>query len=544
MSLSRGQRGLRWEILVSLGILMFSGVVFMGITALRSAEQTILVQKMESLSQVTRSLQMTLTEWRQEEEWGIGGLPVFVERIADGMRLDSLVLVDTSGRIIASTRQGDAGSSSSDPYLKKALDLRRLISPYDVTGRIPTSADGTWSFSAPLYFEGRVAGAFAASFPTQDLGVTLRLQRKIVYSFAILDALVILGFGIWLIGRVAIAPMVRISQGARALADGDYASRVDVRGPREIVMLAESFNEMAAEIEASVRQRDEHLKALERANRDLINAQNEVIRYEKLASVGRLAAGVAHEIGNPLSAILGYASILLRQEEDPETVQYLTHIERETERIQRIISGLLEFSRPHETKIEAVDVSELIASTVELVSPQKMFKEIAIDVDINRGLPAVRGDRYQLQQALVNILVNGAQAMGEKGRMTIVTGTRILQKGEGSAPRRRASDRGDADYAAMRRRSEDAPSLAEGDTVVTISVCDSGPGIPEEIVEQVFDPFFTTKDPGEGTGLGLSITFGILQAHGGRLRVGNRQGGGTEVVMDLPVVEGGRRGPE
>lgn len=549
-SLSRGQRGLRWEILVSLGILMFSGVVFMGAMALRSAEQTILVQKMGSLIHVTRSLQSVLTQWHREDGWDLDSLPALIDRTAEGMRLDSLVLVDADGRIIGNTRQEGLGSRSSDPYLTRALELRRMISPVDVTGKVPTSADGTWSFSAPLFFGEGIGGAFLASFSTRDLGVTLRLHRKIVYSFAFLDALVILGFGIWLIGRVAIEPMVRISQGARSLADGDYAARVIVKGPREIVQLAESFNDMAGRIEASVKQREEHLRALEKANRDLLSAQAEMVRYEKLASVGRLAAGVAHEIGNPLSAILGYAAILLREEKDPETVQYLQHIEGETERIQRIIRGLLDFSRPQETRIEPIDVNALVGSAIDLVSPQKIFRDVTFEVDLARDLPAVRGDRYQLQQALINVLINGAQAMEGTGEMAVATSVRTMEMGERAGSKRRVSDRGDVDYASMRRRSEEQPLISGGDTVVVIAIGDTGPGIPEEVVERVFDPFFTTKDPGEGTGLGLSITFGIVQAHGGALRVGNREGDGAEVLIYLPVMddvgekENGGRGEE
>jgi signal transduction histidine kinase len=521
---------------MSLGILMFSGVLFMGATALKSAEQTILALKMESLTQVTKSLQTVLGQWALDGYWDLERLPALMDRTAEGMKLDSFILVDGNGVIIGSTRQVGLGSRSSDPYLARALDRRRMISPHEVTGRIPDSAEGTWSFAAPVFIRGKMAGAFLASFPTQDLGVTLRLHRKIVYSFALLDALVILGFGIWLIGRVAIGPMVRISEGAKALAGGDYSSRVDVKGPKEIVQLAQSFNEMAARIEESAAQREDHLDALEKANLDLRSAQREMIRYEKLASVGELAAGVAHEIGNPLSAILGYASILLREEKDPEAVQYLEHIERETERIQRIISGLLDFSRPHETRIKPIDVNGLIESTVDLISPQKIFKEIVLERDMVPDLPVVRGDHYQLQQALINILLNGAQAMGGRGRMIVGTSTRLLDRDEGVAARRRASDRGDVDYAAM-RRSGDQRSLSEGDRVVTVSIIDHGPGIPEEIAERVFDPFFTTKDPGEGTGLGLSITFGIIQAHGGMLRIRNREGSGAEILVDLPVFQ-------
>ena len=295
---------------------------------------------------------------------------------------------------------------------------------------------------------------------------------------------------------------------------------------------------MAERIESALMQRDDNLKALEVANRELKAAQMEMVRHEKLASVGRLSAGIAHEIGNPLSAILGYASILIREEENRERVQYLEYIEKETERIQRIISGLLEFARPQESKIGDLDVNELVRSTLDLISPQDVFRDVDVVLELDEDIPPVRGDRYQLQQGLINILLNGAQAMDGRGSLVVSTTVRTLESGEGVASRRRSTDRSDMDYAALRRSTDPLPYIRAGDRVVTVSVRDSGPGISPEIMERIFDPFFTTKDPGRGTGLGLSITFGIVQAHGGRLRVSAGKGGGAEMAIDLPAAVG------
>ncbi len=537
----RRQRGLRSEILVSLGLIMFTGVLFMGATALRAAEKTILLQKLESLTQVTRAIQIGLTGW-----WGRDGaypeLQAVLDQAAPGMGISSFKVSDGKGRVVAGLRNQELGLSR-DPHLLRALATGSLVVPGEVTGTLPDAPRGSWTFAAPVFKEGVRVGAFAVSYPLENLGIVLNFHRKVIYTFALIDGLVIVLFGGWLIGRVAIRPMVRISEGAAALAGGDYDTRVPVQGPKEVAALAKAFNAMAEKVQGAVRQQEEHLTALERINWELTTTQREMVRVEKLASVGQLAAGIAHEIGNPLSAILGYASILQREEKDPESEQYLGHIVKETERIQRIIGGLVEFSRPRETRLEDVAVNTLVRAAVDLVAPQKVLRGVAIRVSPAPEDPLISGDGHQLQQVLINILINAGQAMDGEGELDIVIRLRSLLPEEVTVPRRRASDlrRRRAsdpqheDYVAMRRSTPEAPALHEGDQVVAITVRDTGPGIAADALGRIFDPFFTTKGTGAGTGLGLAIAHGIVEAHGGRLWAENPEGGGARFTILLPL---------
>ena len=159
--------------------------------------------------------------------------------------------------------------------------------------------------------------------------------------------------------------------------------------------------------------------------------------------------------------------------------------------------------------------------------------------------PLVNGDSHQLQQILINILINAAQAMDGDGRLEVRTESTVLEPGEGTVPRRRAADFRrratdplNEDFATMRSSFPDAPLLKEGDRAVAISIRDTGRGIPSEIADRIFDPFFTTKGPGEGTGLGLSIAHGIIEAHGGRIWVENPEEGGAMFRMLLPMPNG------
>jgi signal transduction histidine kinase len=524
---------------------MFSGVLFMGVTALKSAERAVFLQEIGSLDRISRSIQLSLSARFSEvpaspEE--IRNLRQYLSQTAVAVGLTGFRMVDSSGRIVASLRSEEHGSGTSDPVLMKALEKGTIVRQNEVTGYLPDKPEGSWVIAAPVFRKGTKVGAFSITYPLEDMAILLRLHRKVIFTFALVDGIFIVLFGGWLIGRVAVTPLLKISRGARALADGDYSTRVQIRGPREVEALAYSFNEMADRIQEEVRKQDEQRAALERANRELKQAQREIIRVEKMASVGHLAAGIAHEIGNPLAAVLGYAAILQKETDDPEAREYLGHIERETTRIQRIISGLLEFSRPREIQVQALDMNSLARETVDLVTPQRIFREVTVEMALAEGVLEVNGDRHQIQQAMVNLLINAAQAMEGSGKLWITTESRILSAGEGGVPRRRATDHQrrratdpeNVDFAVVRNSFPDLPELREGDPVVAVTIRDSGPGIPQEILGRVFDPFFTTKTTGEGTGLGLSITYGIMEAHGGALWAGNSEDGGAEFTILLP----------
>ncbi len=536
----RGGRGLRWEILVSLGLIMFSGVLFMGVTALKAAERAIFLQKVESLAQVTRSLQMGMAvQWEKEPS---EDLQYFVTQTAAAVGVAGLKVADTSGRLVAGLRGQEVGTLTRDPFLLKALKTGSIVRQSEIEGGVPESIPGSWVFAAPVFRDGVQLGAFSISYSLEDLDVILGVHRKIIFTFALLDGIFIVLFGGWFIGRIVVSPLVKISRGAQALAAGDYDARVRIRGPREVETLASSFNEMADRIQDEVQKKESHLAALERANVELKQAQREIVRVEKMASVGQLAAGIAHEIGNPLAAVLGYAGILQKETSDPETSLYLDHIERETARIQRIISGLLEFSRPREIHVQTLDMGGLIRETMELVTLQPIFKDLQVEMTLSEGELNVSGDRHQIQQALVNLLINAAQAMEGSGDLGLVAQSRALAPREGGIPRRRASDHRrrrasdpqDEDFSAVREALPQVPVLREGDRVVAVTIRDSGPGIEPEVMGRIFDPFFTTKATGEGTGLGLSIAYGIVEAHGGVLWAGNRDGGGAEFTILFP----------
>ena len=281
-----------------------------------------------------------------------------------------------------------------------------------------------------------------------------------------------------------------------------------------------------------------------------------MIRSEKLASIGRLAAGVAHEVGNPTGAILGYLDLLSKgympKEEEREI---LKRAENEAERIRRIVRDLLDFSRPSRGGEEEVDVNAVIANALSLLSHQKKVREqVRVVTEFQEDLPKWKGDPHQLQQVMINLLLNAGDAMtspnmatmGREKKLRVATRSlppeRTPELTE-AFPRRRKEDSPKVDYSLLRARGASPVSLpSEVLSFVRVEVEDTGPGIPKEAIGKIFDPFYSTKPPGEGTGLGLAICLRILESYGGRLLVQSQEGEGATFIILLPIFNSLHRG--
>jgi hypothetical protein len=296
---------------------------------------------------------------------------------------------------------------------------------------------------------------------------------------------------------------------------------------------------------------EEYISSLEKVNRKLRLAQDEIIRSEKLASIGRLAAGVAHEVGNPTGAILGYLDLLSKGGlAEAEKADVLKRAESEAERIRRIVRELLEFSRPSPRLEEGVDVNEVIDRALSLLSHQKkVWEQIHVVREFQGDLPCWKGNPHHLQQVMINLLLNAADALVSTdaaqtpGEKKIRITTRALSPEEladsfGPARRRRKEDAPGRDSSLFRIPRESHPvSPQEVSSILQVEVEDTGPGIPAEALGRIFEPFYSTKPAGEGTGLGLAICMGILESYGGKISVQSESGKGTRFTILLPIYE-------
>ncbi|HKK27642.1 MAG TPA: ATP-binding protein [Gemmatimonadota bacterium] len=354
------------------------------------------------------------------------------------------------------------------------------------------------------------------------------------------EVAVLLLFGDYLLRALFLEPLERMVQDAERIAEGDHEHRIEVESPDELRRLARSMNRMAGRLIDNQRMLAQNVRSLDETNRALTEARNELVQAEKLASVGRLAAGLAHEIGNPLNSVLAYADVARRRGAAEEWVEGLVH---EANRIDRIVAGLLDYARPKSGPPTRVDAHEIVRETVRLLETQGRFKGIRVEVEDGGRIPTVRVNPDQLQQVLVNLLLNASDALeaGDGEWIGVSTALRAHrgEPGDGFVPRRK-DDPEEVDYSHLRRfRSHPAevprPHFDEGQPLVVIEVRDDGPGVPEDQLERVFDPFFTTKEPGRGTGLGLAVSARLVYRMGGMIEAVNRAGGGTAFTVSLPA---------
>jgi two-component system NtrC family sensor kinase len=295
------------------------------------------------------------------------------------------------------------------------------------------------------------------------------------------------------------------------IAQGDLSHEMKVQSRDEIGHLALSFNQMVKNLKNAHQELKEWGKTLEKRvaerTEELRKAQYQLIQSEKLASLGKLAAVVAHEINNPLAGVLTYIKLLLRiMKREPfpldritEMGNYLSMMDTEMGRVTRIVKDLLTFSRQSKPEIENANINNILEKSLSLLENKLKLQNIKLHSMLDSTLPLVPCDFSQIQQTLMNIIINGAEAMPQGGELTV--------------------------------KSCHLPE--EG--FVKIEISDTGTGISEEHITKIFDPFFSTKESGKGVGLGLSIVYGIINEHKGSIVVRSKLGKGATFVVKLPT---------
>ncbi len=449
-------------------------------------------------------------------------LYTMIGRIAQSDNIEHIRLIDKMGRVVFSNISGEIGSvigkhadeciichnSATPGAAASSLNRSRIVTTRtgrEALGFTKAIHNQPACFTASCHFHGKddtVLGLL-------DISISLEMLRKKSHEyrlqFIMLTCLLLLMIGVLvtILTRYFVdVPVQRLVRHSVLVASGDLESRVPVTSRDELGELSEAVNDMTESLGRADRElkgwADSLEQKVELRSREIMQMTEQLRRSEKLASIGTLAAGVAHEINNPLTGILLYASILKSDPRlDPEILPDVERVISETGRCAGIVKNLLEFSRESLPEKVNISIEVILDEIVTFFHKQPDFADIIITKDFATDLPQISVDTNQIRQVFMNLVINAGHAMPHGGVLEIFT-----------------------------RQSADGKYVCAG-------VKDSGHGIPEENMARIFDPFFTTK--AKGTGLGLSISFGIIENNGGRIEAQSRVGEGTTFVVMLPV---------
>ena len=445
-----------------------------------------------------------------------------IGRISASENIEHIRLIDKKGKVVFSNISGEIGSvigKHADECISchNAASLGVAASSMS-RSRLTTTRSGKEALGFTKAINNQPA-CIAASchfhggndtvLGLLDISISLEMLRKKSHEyrlqFVMLTCLLLLMIGmlvITLTHYLVDIPVQRLVSHSLLVAAGNLESRVPVTSRDELGELSEAVNRMTESLGSAEKElkgwADSLEHKVEERSREIMRMEEQLRRSEKLASLGTLSAGVAHEINNPLTGILLYASILNSDKRlDPALLPDVKRVISETERCAGIVRNLLEFSRESPPEIEVVAIDAILDEVVTLFHKQPDFRNIVITKSYSSNLPQISVDPNQIRQVFMNLVINAGHAMPRGGELEIST-----------------------------YRSADGKYVCAG-------IKDNGDGIPEENLARIFDPFFTTK--AEGTGLGLSISYGIIENNGGKIAVESRVGEGTAFVVMLPI---------
>jgi len=413
---------------------------------------------------------------------------------------------------------------SGGPDCSLLDEVRVLIKQSVISSKKITSFTGTtWGVlwmqdrylivSAPLFINGKIEAGAGVVLELEHIYKVLRRSQKVLFAYLIVNLFILTLAGLYLISNIAVKPGQRMVRRAEEFRGNDELFFLSGNKENEFDKLSKALNRLLKRTSEDKEKLHASISSLEKINVELKQAEKDVIRAEKMASVGRLSSGIAHEIGNPIGIVIGYLE-LLKQKNIPEDEknEYIKRAGDEINRINIIIRQLLDFSRSSDEKPEIIEVHEILKDISDIVKYQSFMSNIEIRLSLEAENDKVLADSNQLRQIFLNLIINAADAISSSRNrlygLFMIT-SEVVNETDGGA--------------------------INGRPTLKISFKDNGPGIPVESIGNIFDPFYTTKEPGKGTGLGLFVCFALIDGMGGKIKVQSGEKEGTTMMIFLPL---------
>jgi two-component system NtrC family sensor kinase len=426
---------------------------------------------------------------------------IYEREVYKGMEIGTATIFQNDLRISTNVKNQDGsraiGTLVSEDVFREVLELGKqyvgeafVVNAWYITAYEPIRG-----------IDGKIIGILYVGILKKPFDDILRNTLITFFAIALGGIVLIILIAVHQAKKIS-RPLKKIEEVANTIAEGNYRQEITVEASKEIEHLASSINQMARELQKEKQELEEwgstlEVKVKERTE-EIKKIHSQLFRSEKLASLGKLAAGVAHEINNPLTGILTNSSLLLDDlaKDDPRR-EDVDVIVKETIRCREIVKRLLDFARQTKPQKQLININSIIDNIILLVRNQTSFRNVAIEKILSDSIPEIMADKDQIQQVFINIIINASEAMSKGGSLRIES------------------------------------QLSRSADTIFVKFTDTGPGIPDHMKEKIFDPFFTTKE--QGTGLGLSISYGIIEQHGGDIDVDSVLGGGTTFTIKLPV---------
>ncbi|MFQ5652841.1 MAG: ATP-binding protein [bacterium] len=478
---------LRRKAILCIGLTYVVIVAVFAFSAINNEQKIVKEEMMNSSMGCTRLFARMVTDPLLNDD--VAAIQMHVEqagpmaKFSHGRNVSYVIIQDEVGRVVA---------SSGEENLQQLLNGETNRKAYEADSEMIQSVGSVLDVAIPILVSGDKKGVVRLGISTKEMEAKILQSRRWALQFMLAAIFVGALVGLFIDHKVK-RSLSDLTETAARMADGDLSQHVDITTGDEMEAFAHAFNKMADELRESHENLEQ--KIAERT-RELRESQAQLVHHEKMASLGVLAAGLAHEIGNPLTSISSVVQIMQRKSKDEKFKQQLKLLNEHINRISRIVRELVDFSRPVDSKPRLVQINDLIRRTIGILKYDKRAKNIKIEAHLDNEIPRLTVIEDQILQVFINLILNAFDAMDGSGVLTIVTAV-------------------DSDF-------------------IRISFEDTGDGIPDEHRAKIFEPFFTTKPVGRGSGLGLSVSYGVVQNMGGRIEVESAEGKGARFTILLP----------